>query len=42
MVAEKEREPEEGEEQKSPSMIVAVCLSQINRSSTFLPNIGVP
>ena len=42
MVAEKEREPEEGEEQKSPSKIVADCLSQINRSSTFLPNIGVP
>ena len=42
MVAEKEREPEEGEEQKSPSKIVADCLSQISRSSTFLPNIGVP
>jgi len=42
MVAEKEREPEEGEEQKSPSKIVADYLSQISRSSTFLPNIGVP
>ncbi|CAD6257924.1 unnamed protein product [Miscanthus lutarioriparius] len=42
MVAEKEREPEEGEEQNSPSKIVADCLSQISRSSTFLPNIGVP
>ncbi|CAD6258478.1 unnamed protein product [Miscanthus lutarioriparius] len=42
MVAEKEREPEEGEEQKSQSKIVADCLSQIRRSSTFLPNIGVP
>ena len=42
MVAEKERELEEGEEQKSPSKIVADCLSQISSSSTFLPNIGVP
>ena len=42
MVAEKEKEPEEGEEQKSPSKIVVDCLSQINHSSTFLPNIGVP
>jgi len=42
MVAEKEREPEEGEEQKSPSKIVADYLSQISRSSTFLPNISVP
>ncbi|XP_066358370.1 uncharacterized protein [Miscanthus floridulus] len=42
MVAEKEKEPEEGEEQKSPSKIVANYLSQISRSSTFLPNIGVP
>ena len=42
MVAEKERELEEGEEQKSPSKIVANCLSQISRASTFLPNIGVP
>ena len=41
MVAEKEREPEEGEAQKSPSKIVADNLSQISRSSTFLPNIGV-
>nr|XP_034576811.1 uncharacterized protein LOC117840416 isoform X1 [Setaria viridis]XP_034576812.1 uncharacterized protein LOC117840416 isoform X1 [Setaria viridis] len=41
MVAEKEREPEEGEAQKSPSKIVADSLSQISRSSTFLPNIGV-
>uniref|UniRef100_K3XRG0 Uncharacterized protein n=1 Tax=Setaria italica TaxID=4555 RepID=K3XRG0_SETIT len=41
MVAEKEREPEEGEAQKSPSKIVANSLSQISRSSTFLPNIGV-
>ncbi|XP_020398945.1 uncharacterized protein [Zea mays] len=42
MVAEKERELEEGEEQKSPSKIVADSLSQISRSSNFLPNIGVP
>ena len=42
MVAEKEREPEEGQEQKSPTKIVADSLSQISRSSTFLPNIGVP
>ena len=42
MVAEKEREPEEGEAQKSPSKIVADSLSQISRSSTFLPNTGVP
>ena len=42
MVAEKEREPEEGEEQKSPSKIIVDCLSQISHSSTFLPNIGVP
>ena len=41
MVLEKEREPNEGEEQKSPSRIVADSLSQICRSSTFLPNIGV-
>jgi hypothetical protein len=41
MVVEKERELEEGEEQKSPSKIVADSLSQISRSSTFLPNIGV-
>ncbi|CAD6226103.1 unnamed protein product [Miscanthus lutarioriparius] len=36
------KEPEEGEEQKSPSKIVADYLSQISRSSTFLSNIGVP
>ena len=42
MVAEKNREPEEGEAQKSPSKIVDESLSQISRSSTFLPNIGVP
>jgi septal ring factor EnvC (AmiA/AmiB activator) len=42
MVAEKEREPEEGEAEKSPSKIVDENLSQISRSSTFLPNIGVP
>ena len=42
MVAEKEREPEEGEAQKSPSKIVADSLSQISRSSTFIPNTGVP
>ncbi|CAD6258361.1 unnamed protein product [Miscanthus lutarioriparius] len=42
MVAEKEREPEEGEAQKSPSTIVAESLSHISHSSTFLPNIGVP
>ena len=41
MVAEKEREPEEGEAQKSSSKIIADSLSQISRSSTFLPNIGV-
>jgi ABC-type phosphate transport system auxiliary subunit len=41
MVEEKEREPEEGEEQKSPSKIVAESLSHISRSSTFLPNSGV-
>jgi hypothetical protein len=41
MVIEKKRELEEGEAQKSPSKIVANSLSQINRSSTFLPNIGV-
>ena len=41
MVAEKAREPEEGEAPKSPSKIVADSLSQISRSSTFLPNIGV-
>jgi hypothetical protein len=41
MVAEKERELEEGEAQKSPSKIVADSLSQISRSSTFLPNIVV-
>jgi hypothetical protein len=40
MVAEKERE--EGEAQKSPSKIVADSLRQISRSSTFLPNIGIP
>ena len=42
MVAEKNREPEEGEAQKSPSKIVDESLSQISRSSTFLPSIGVP
>ena len=41
MVVEKEREPEEGEAQKSSSKIVADSLGQICRSSTFLPNIGV-
>jgi adenylosuccinate synthase len=41
MVAEKAREPEEGEPSKSPTQIVADSLSQISRSSTFLPNIGV-
>ena len=41
MVVEKAREPEEGEAPKSPSKIVANSLSQISRSSTFLPNIGV-
>ncbi|KAG2571841.1 hypothetical protein PVAP13_7KG121921 [Panicum virgatum] len=38
----KNREPEEGEAQKSPSKIVDESLSQISRSSTFLPNIGAP
>ena len=42
MVAEKNREPEEGEAKKSPSKIVDESHSQISRSSTFLPNIGVP
>jgi len=42
MVAEKNREPEEGEAQKSPCKHVDESLSQISRSSTFLPNIGVP
>jgi len=42
MVAEKEKQPEEGQAQTSPSKIVADSLSQISRSSTFLPNIGVP
>jgi hypothetical protein len=42
MVAEKERELEEGESQRSPSKIIADSLSQISFSSTFLPNIGVP
>jgi len=42
MVAEKDRELEEGEAQKSPSKIVADSLSQISRSNTFLPNMGVP
>ena len=41
MVAEKNREPE-GEAKKSPSKIVDESLSQISRSSTFFPNIGVP
>jgi hypothetical protein len=41
MVAEKEREPEEGEAQKSPTHIVADSLSQISPASTFLPNISV-
>jgi DNA anti-recombination protein RmuC len=41
MVAEKEREPEEGEAQKSPTQIVADSLSQISPASTFLPNMGV-
>jgi len=41
MVAEKEREPDEGEEQRSPSKIVAESLSHISRSSTFIPNLGV-
>jgi hypothetical protein len=39
MVAEKERQTAEGAE-KSPSKIVDATLSQITRSSTFLPNIG--
>ncbi|XP_021305413.1 uncharacterized protein LOC8076164 [Sorghum bicolor] len=41
MVAEKERDPDEGEEQRSPSKIVAESLSHISCSSTFLPNLGV-
>ena len=40
-MAEKEREPDEGEEQRSPSKIVAESLSHISHSSTFLPNLGV-
>ena len=42
MLAEKATEPEEGEAEKSPTKIVAESLSQISRSSTFLPNIGIP
>ncbi|PVH37793.1 hypothetical protein PAHAL_5G090900 [Panicum hallii] len=42
MVAEKDREPEEGEAKKSPTKIVDETLSEISRSSTFLPNIGAP
>jgi regulator of protease activity HflC (stomatin/prohibitin superfamily) len=42
MVAEKERELEEGDPEKSPTKIVDENLSWISRSSTFLPNIGVP
>jgi hypothetical protein len=42
MVAEKDREPEEGEAKKSPTKIVDESLSEISRSSTFLPNIGAP
>jgi len=41
MVAEKGKELEEGQEQKSPSKIVVDSLSQVRRTSTFLPNIGV-
>jgi len=41
MVAEKDRELEEGEAQKSPTQIVADSLSQISPSSTFLLNMGV-
>lgn len=40
MVAEKAREGEEGQLEKSPSKNVAESLSYISRSSTFLPNIG--
>ncbi|PVH33849.1 hypothetical protein PAHAL_8G078900 [Panicum hallii] len=42
MVAEKDREPEEGEATRSPTKIVDETLSEISRSSTFLPNIGAP
>jgi hypothetical protein len=42
MVAEKDREPEEGAAKKSPSKIVADSLCEISSSSTFLLNIGVP
>ena len=41
MVVEMGKELEEGQEHKSPSKIVADSLSQVSRSSTFLPNIGV-
>jgi len=41
MVAEKERQLDEDEEPKSATQIVADSLSQISRSSTFLPNIGI-
>jgi hypothetical protein len=41
MIAEKEKEQEEGEAPKSPTQIVAESLSQISRTSTFLPKLGV-
>nr|CAZ96157.1 conserved hypothetical protein [Saccharum hybrid cultivar R570] len=41
MVQEMARESEEGEAPKSPTQIVADSLSQLSRSSTFLPNIGL-
>jgi hypothetical protein len=41
MIAEKEKEQEEGEAPKSPTQIVVEGLSQISRTSTFLPKLGV-
>ncbi|XP_002489216.2 uncharacterized protein LOC8155611 [Sorghum bicolor] len=41
MVAEKEKEPEEGEQQKSPTKIVAESLSHISNRSTFLQSLGI-
>ena len=41
MVAEEEKEPEEGEQQKSPTKIVAESLSHISNRSTFLQSLGI-
>ena len=40
-MAEKEKEPEEGEQQKSPTKIVAESLSHISNRSTFLQSLGI-